>query len=275
MARVNYICLHIFLKLEYFLVFNSCMHYSDWFVADAGIGLLQYCNMGSTCSYFTTSIIQFQNVILENLLSTCWLSVTLCRCRILTDSAERNMTKGYPATFGKFTNKDFYLPSVFTVLIWNKSLSNVILLFHLTKVRSVRFYLFFTFWMGNFSKTTFGKPKEETTFNFRKPERKRVWGGKGCSICLSVFVLFFFSGAPAKQQTVSKKRTCIYNRIVWEQINSWFLKWFSSFIKILKFIFNGLWYNIVHWPVETATGQSVLLLNSANRQLEIWTSHSN
>lgn len=37
-----------------------------------------------------------------------------------------------------------------TVLIWNKSLSNAILLFHLTEVKSIRFF-FFSFLNGEFS----------------------------------------------------------------------------------------------------------------------------
>lgn len=107
MARVNYICLHICLKLEHLLLSNSCMHYSDE-KQMLEYGCYNICTMVSTCSYFTTSIIQFQDAILENIIPMCWLSLTLLRCYNLTDSAERNKSTGYSAIFGKFTNKGFY-----------------------------------------------------------------------------------------------------------------------------------------------------------------------
>lgn len=93
MARVSYICLHIFLKPEHFLLILACTMTDEQQMLE--YGCYNVCTMGSTCSYFTTSIIQFQDVILENTIPTWWLRLTLFRCYNLTDSAERNTAKGH------------------------------------------------------------------------------------------------------------------------------------------------------------------------------------
>lgn len=73
--------------------------------------------------------------------------------------------------------------------------------------------------MGNFPKTAWGKAKKETNIQLPQTREKEDLGVEKDVQHVHQHLCFLLSHAAAKQQAVRKKRICIYNRIVWEQIN--------------------------------------------------------